>query len=271
MKKCQHQLSPTLLLDNSQLTLIKIHQVLREEWQKIFQQHADSEQAPSFTDFVQDYGYAWKDIHKAPTRLPDVNDLDQIAQKAKAQSAAGSVGWLPVEFKYLPINAWQQRAVLLELCIEQARFPTAYQLLNTPCLPKKGEGSEPLDHRSLSVFSAVYRVEAGAFFRILQPWLQCNAHKDCCGGIANREPIEAAWDAVSQLENATLTGYNTAMLSVDYFKFFDTFQPDFSKDMLIHVGSHQDWRTPGANNKKPSSEGSNSATPLAAHLISQVG
>ena len=136
----------------------------------------------------------------------------------------------------LPIDAWRHRARLLELCNQKARFPTAYQLVNTQCLQKNGEGSYPLEYRLLSVFSGVYRVESGAHFRIIQPWLIENAHPDCCGGIAKREPIEAAWDAVAQLEAASLKGEATAMLSVGYYKFFDSFDTTFTRDMLKYDG-----------------------------------
>ena len=41
--------------------------------------------------------------------------------------------------------------------------------LNSTCLPKKAHFSTPIDHRLLSIFSAVYRVEACAGFHFLQP------------------------------------------------------------------------------------------------------
>ena len=101
------------------------------------------------------------------------------------------------------------------------RFPSTYRQAQTPCLPKKGESSEPLQHRLLSVYSAVYRVESGAFYQKLKPWIHQIAHPDLAGGIAGREPLEVAWDAQSDLEHSILNQLSTAMVSYDYYNFFD--------------------------------------------------
>ena len=128
----------------------------------------------------------------------------------------------------------------MQLARAARRFPNAYRSLHTPCIPKKGEKSKPLDHRLLAVYSSIYRIEMAAQYVILKPWLYANTHDSLSGGIAGREPVEAAWDAQSDLEHSLLNGLYTAMASYDYYKFFDSFNTEFTRRMLRHVGMPDD-------------------------------
>ena len=48
-----------------------------------------------------------------------------------------------------------------------------------------------------------------------------------CGAVAGRECIEAAWDAQLDIEQATIKGEELTVVTADYSKFFDSFDPEF--------------------------------------------
>ena len=125
--------------------------------------------------------------------LPDEHDLYQQAQRAKPGTVAGRDAFKPTELKALPKCAWVHRKRVLACAEKKQQFPTVYKQVTTPCLPKKGPGSKPLEHRLLSVFSAIYRVEAGAWFRILYPWFITNLHPDIHSGVPGHETAEVSW------------------------------------------------------------------------------
>ena len=87
---------------------------------------------------------------------------------------------------------------------------------NTPGLPKKDKGTAPLDHRMLAIFSALYRIEAGAWYDHIFPWLRTILHKDMAGAIPDMEALDIAWDAQARIENALLNEISLTMVSYDF-------------------------------------------------------
>ena len=94
----------------------------------------------------------------------------------------------------------------------------------------------PLDHRLISVYSALYRVESGAWYRNHIDWLLGWIPKECFGGLPGRECLESAWDTQGQMELAAMNGNPMACFLFDYYKFFDAFEPEFNCEMLKAVG-----------------------------------
>ena len=76
----------------------------------------------------------------------------------------------------------------------------------------------PLDHRLLAVFSALYRVEAGAYFELLKPWLRSILHPDVVGALAGLEALDIAYEAQIDLERAIQMGSDMCMAAFDYEK-----------------------------------------------------
>ena len=118
-------------------------------------------------------------IPRAGNRMPDGPALYKQAQRANDKSSSSMDGWRPIELKCLPPSAWVQRARLLELCAELGRWPDPYYRVPSPALRKYDKMDQnanhepplPLDHRLLSVYSALYRVESGAWYRNHISWL----------------------------------------------------------------------------------------------------
>ena len=116
-----------------------------------------------------------------------------------------------------------ERQAVLHLAIAQHRFPLVYKHVNSPCLPKKGSASTPIDYRLLAVFSAIYRVEIGAWFKLIYKWFTSCLHPCLHGGIPGHEAAEVSWDAQADIEHALINKLHAVLLVVDYFTFFDSF------------------------------------------------
>ena len=88
----------------------------------------------------------------------------------------------------------------MEAYVRAGCYPKAYYQVNAPAIPKKPGEKEPLKQRILAVFSAVYRVEAGAWSRILMPWFIPKLHPMLYGGIPKRDSSDATWEAQADIE-----------------------------------------------------------------------
>ena len=108
----------------------------------------------------------------------------------------------------------------------------------TPSLPKKDKGNAPLDHRLLAIFTALYRIEAGAWFDQIGGWLQEVLHPVVIGAIPGREDAAIAWDAQAYLEHAMMNNLGGAISTYDFRKYFDSFDYNFTMKMFhsIFVG-----------------------------------
>ena len=158
-------------------------------------------------------------------------------------------GWRPSELKKLPREAWVQRHLLLMLIKKKGCWPKAYFRVAAPSLRKVNrldpdalrEPPQAKDVRLLSIFTQLYRIEAGAWFVNHVAWLIENAHPGCLGGMKGLESLMASWDAQSSLADAACTQEPFAMAFLDYYKFFDSFQPDFFGQFLSCAGIHEDF------------------------------
>ena len=152
------------------------------------------------------------------------------------ESSAGSDGWAPVELKALPLQAWEMRYKVALLIRKVGQYPESYYTVNTPAIAKKGQGNRPLDHRLLAVFCALYRIESGAWFDQLKPWLREVLHPRVVGAIAGLEACNVACESHTCLDQATLHWIAKAIAAYDYRKYFASFEHQFSCSMMAHAG-----------------------------------
>ena len=105
----------TLLRSNNTYTsnIPEIIDEIKGAWQTVYNRHANN--PPDFSVFKAKYQSYYHKFHPAPTNLPTAEDLFRQAQCAKPRVSAGRDGWLPVELKALPMNAWSQRKKCLTL------------------------------------------------------------------------------------------------------------------------------------------------------------
>ena len=157
---------PTSVLRiNGELTsnLTTIHQEFHRTWDKVYTRLADS--PPCFDDFYQKYQHAFHGKPAGDLR-PTADQLHKTARSARQDAPAGRDGWRPAELSLLPLFAWRKGKILLDLIIEEGRWPDAYVEVSSPCL-RKAEKLNPasteeppgvLDHRLLSVYTQLYRI-----------------------------------------------------------------------------------------------------------------
>ena len=157
-----------------------------------------SDDKPDWQLFLTEFAKYKKPRRPAPDGVPQPEMLYNQAQRASQESSASEDGWRPAELRFLPLEAWVLRVQVLELAAELKTFPVAYRYVLTPALPKDGP-PDPLNFRMISIFTALYRVESGAWYRMLCPWMEEWLHPDVFGGIEGREPYEMAWDAQSAI------------------------------------------------------------------------
>ena len=60
--------------------------------------------------------------------------------------------------------------------------------------------------------------------------------EDLFEGLPGREPSEAPWEAQADLEHALLTNSRVALMSLDFKKYFDSFDLRFTQELLRHYG-----------------------------------
>ena len=210
------------------------HDIMIKQWMKIFNMH--QENPPDWEEFKRLYGHFELGSKCIECDPPTAEALHNRAKGAKEEVSAGLDGWKTYELRHLPREAWEIRAQILKLFMETESYPDAYYQVATPCIPKKDQGNAPLDHRMLAFFSALYRIESGAWYDQLLPWLTRVLHPSVIGALPGREAAEIAWDAQAFLEHAMLHGLEGALSTYDFKKYFDSFDYNFAREMLIHAG-----------------------------------
>ena len=210
------------------------HELMIREWCKVFNMHKAA--PPIWEKFKEIFGEFEKHHAGAPQGVPTGKQLHARAQKAKEETAPGSDGWKPVELKALHEEAWEHRAILLALCARCGQFPDAYGEVNMAALKKKENSLTPLDHRLLTLFTCLYRIEAGAWFDLLMPWVRTVLHEKVVGAVEGYEALDVAWDAQAFLEYAMMNEQSKVLVSYDFKKYFDAFDYEWTRNFLLHIG-----------------------------------
>lgn len=104
-------------------------------------------------------------------------------------------------------------------------------MVSTPAFTKKDKGRAPLDHRLLAILSALYRIEAGAWYDKIFPWMRGIMHKAVIGAIPCQEALDVAWYAQAFLEKACMDGEDGVLSSYDFKKYFDSFGYEWIRQM----------------------------------------
>jgi hypothetical protein len=210
------------------------HRVMVKQWRAVFDKHKAA--PPQWEQLRLKYGHYDTGCSGAPQELPTGELLYARAQRAKEDKAGGSDGWKPMELKALPKMAWTSRAEVLKLSSELGRFPQSYRTVYMAAIGKTVDSNEALDHRLLSLFSCLYRIEGGAWFELLTPWLRKAIHKDVVGATAGKEALDVAWAAQGYIEESMCKGIAAVLSSYDFSKYFDSFDHDLTKQLLLHLG-----------------------------------
>ena len=79
----------------------------------------------------------------------------------------------------------------------------------------------------------------------------------------DRDLADVSWDAQADCEHALLAEKNLVVLLLDYWKFFDAFEPIWVKDFMIALGMDEDLAARPLTFIVTSSATSKSMAPLA--------
>ena len=122
----------------------KQHAIMIQQWKTVFDKHKGK--SSTWAQFLKEYTKYEAGQHDAPQECPGAQLLYNRAQGGKEASAAGSDAFAPKELKALPPEAWAQRRKVMQLMMILKCYPKSYYTVYTPAIPKKGRGTQPLDH-----------------------------------------------------------------------------------------------------------------------------
>ena len=124
------------------------------------------------------------------------------------------------------------------------KWPSEHYAVSSPVLSKRDkldpkieeEAPDPLQHRVLAVYVAIYRTVAGAWYRNHIRWLEEWLPYETYSGLPKRECLEMTWDLQARIQRAASNGNSMAILLLDYYKFFDMFEHKFIRDFMQCAG-----------------------------------
>jgi len=71
---------------------------------------------------------------------------------------------------------------------------------------------------------------------LLTPWLRKAIHKDVVRATAGKEALDVAWASQGYIEESMCKGIAAVLSSYDFSKYFDSFDHDLTKQLLLHLG-----------------------------------
>ena len=137
----------------------------------------------------------------------------------------GLDGWRIHELKPLGLEAWQQRARIVEVQLTVGKAPASYKQVSTPMMPNTKGTETIMDHRGLVMFSMLWRGESGSWYRRLAQWQEEWLPEGIHGARSGHACLSSAWPAQARIVQAMLEGKDRAAATLDYIKCFDRFDP----------------------------------------------
>ena len=84
------------------------------------------------------------------------------------KTVPGPDGWRIHELKLLGLTAWKQRARIVAVQMMEGKVPASYTQVSTPMMAKSRGTEVIMDHRGLSIFTILWRIESSAWYKRLQ-------------------------------------------------------------------------------------------------------
>jgi hypothetical protein len=148
-------------------------------------------------------------------------------------TSGGLDGFLPEEFKLLPIQACDHLAIMLNMIEGGAQWPQDLNQARAAFLPK---GQDDLDnclnYRVLMILPTLYRVWAKASLERLREWIQTWACDEHYAGTGSDGAEDAWWLTSTIFEQAALDGTQLTGAVADIYKCFDQILRDLLKEQL---------------------------------------
>ena len=194
--------------------------ILQEAWGPIFRMYA-SRPEPAWEPFLARYEHAIPPASPMVAEPITAEGLRSRLDRTSTRRAAGLDGWRTAELKALPLLLLAMLAALLNVVEATGTWPDALLRTLVALIPK-GEGSDPLQQRPISIASTVYRLWAGVRLQDAMRWQETWVLPGQHGCRLAHCTEDLYWRLALRVEEALL-GVSPHMwgVSLDFSKCFD--------------------------------------------------
>ena len=212
----------------------EMDQWLRDAWLPLLQKHQEQQHTPNWEDFLRRYGNF---IPAAPITLPPISGalLRDTLARMPAGKAAGTDGWYAEDLKALPLPLLDRLAEIMRHIEDTGEWPEELLSATVSMLPKE-ENPEPLEHRPITVMSAVYRLWAKCRADTLMAWQEQWASRDMFGFRRRRGAMDAFYRTSLEIEKALLENRPLRGVLLDITKCFDTVPWEVTFQLVRRMG-----------------------------------
>eukprot|EP01064_Diplonema_japonicum_P028494 TRINITY_DN437_c0_g2_i2.p1 TRINITY_DN437_c0_g2~~TRINITY_DN437_c0_g2_i2.p1 ORF type:complete len:832 (+),score=117.96 TRINITY_DN437_c0_g2_i2:141-2636(+) len=216
--------------------------MMHKEWDPIFQLYGGDRGEPQYNAFRTRYR-EYIVSQKMELRPLTGEDLRAVLAKKSTRTAPGVDGWRMAELRAMPVVLLDAWAELFNAVETTGKWPKALLTALVTLIPKGGERT-PLNHRPITVTSAVYRLWACARLRDITLWQEKWIDDSQHGFRPKRGTDSILMELSTQLEEALLTGTPLNGIALDFVKCFDRVPQQIAFGLMQDLGLHERILTP---------------------------
>ncbi|KAJ9439363.1 Retrovirus-related Pol polyprotein from type-2 retrotransposable element R2DM [Diplonema papillatum] len=216
--------------------LAEVDALVRRSWDPVLRMYAEKRE-PEFAPFFQEY----KDfITQHPCNLNPITAerLRQVAKKKSVQTSCGVDGWRMREIAVLPNAILESFVAVLNEVEETGFWPDGVLDAMVTLIPK-GEGSDPLKLRPITVSSVVYRLWASVRLQDVMLWQELWIHGSQHGFRHGHSCDDVVMDIALSIEESLTNGTPLCGVALDFAKCFDRVPQALVLDLMEALGLHE--------------------------------
>ena len=215
--------------------LADIDAEIHDKWNPILRMYTDK-QEPDVDPFLQRFG-TYVQTHNCQLSPLTVDAIREIAQKKSSQTSCGVDGWRMREIAALPDPLLSAFVEVFDAIEEHGIWPDGV-LDSLVTLIPKGEGSDPLKLRPITVTSALYRIWASARLKDVLRWQEKWIHASQHGFRPKHSCDDVVMDIALELERALLSRQAIHGIALDFSKCFDRIPQRLVLSLAKTLGLH---------------------------------
>ncbi|KAJ9440233.1 Retrovirus-related Pol polyprotein from type-2 retrotransposable element R2DM [Diplonema papillatum] len=214
--------------------LAEVDALVRRSWDPVLRMYAEKRE-PEFAPFFQEY----KDFITQHNLNPITAErLRQVAKKKSVQTSCGVDGWRMREIAALPNAILESFVVVLNEVEETGFWPDGVLDAMVTLIPK-GEGSDPLKLRPITVSSVVYRLWASVRLQDVMLWQELWIHGSQHGFRHGHSCDDVVMDIALSIEESLTNGTPLCGVALDFAKCFDRVPQALVLDLMEALGLHE--------------------------------
>eukprot|EP01064_Diplonema_japonicum_P010315 TRINITY_DN175_c0_g1_i13.p1 TRINITY_DN175_c0_g1~~TRINITY_DN175_c0_g1_i13.p1 ORF type:complete len:1930 (+),score=452.56 TRINITY_DN175_c0_g1_i13:183-5972(+) len=210
-----------------------IDSVMRKAWKTVFAKY-ESRPEPLYAPFKAKYSKFVQRHEMERTQLTGAR-LREVLRKKSKKSAAGIDGWRMLELRKLPESVLDAWAMLFHAIEATGRWPEAMKTALVTLVPKCDDAG-PLEHRPITVTSAVYRLWACARLSDILIWQEKWIHDKQYGFRTGFGTEDALLDLALDIEESILEGKPLVGVALDFAKCFDSVPQQLVLELVEDMG-----------------------------------